>query len=289
MTDRRVKTDPPQLGPPSEGTVRGQLRLRPSQSQYLISDRAKDSPNYGRFEIWEDGRDFELTAITSTTLVVTGDVVDYLAAGDEIEVLDSGSANGTYLVQAGTTYSDPSTTINVDGPVGSFTAGDTPRATIRFTKTLPNRPHRDQVRTIVGLTAGDDGEIQIIIPSPDPDGPLCGCNMFLIGDDVLIKGTADGLNDGEWKCRADYIDAAGQRTIKLTGYVNAGGTGGTVTLLLPPPQRIKQYGKLVLRMARVIIPTGAICWGRRIDQRGNWYEVICGDPLSSDPLPPETP
>lgn len=264
----RDKTEIKSLGLDSEGTVRGRL-LRG-----IITDDPKNWPKYARFEIWEDGRDFPLISTTSTTLVVEGDVTEYVAAGDEILVRDSAAADGTYTVGTPISYASGLTTITVDGPVSSGTITDASVASIRVV-----RPSRWQTFNIQAQTTGANGTITIIGVTGygPPTQPICECDMFLIGDEVLIAGSTDGINDGLYNCRADFTDDSGQRTIYLDGFLNAAATLGQVTLQLPPPQRVKGYGMAVLRWYRAELLADCIVHARPIDSRGRWFEIIAAD------------
>lgn len=278
---RRDKTELEHIGLNFEGTVRGRL-LR----DIPVVDHPKEWPKYARFEIWEDGRDFHIVATTANSIKVEGLVTDLIAAGDELIVRDSGAIDGNYTAAGGNTYSLGITTFPVVEAVGTPTLGED--------STLSTRVVRPSVQwqtfPIVALTAtGANGSLTVADPSSFyPPIPICECDMFLKGDSVLIQNSAGGVNDGLWKCRADYTVASAQRTIYLDGYLNpiASGSLGQIILQLPPPQRVAGYGMAVLRWYRAELLADSIVHCRRIDARGDWYEIIAADIGPDDVTPP---
>lgn len=284
MDDRRSKREALPIGEAEPQIRWGRLLAE------IISDDPTQRPSFKRVELLGDGREFRLRSVTSTTLVVDGDVRQLIAAGDVIDVENAGSANGSYVIQSGSSYNSGTdrTTINVDGPVGSATINDTYPFRSRASIT-PVRWEAYWSGAITAISSGANGTVGVLDSTLGDDVHLCDCDMFLIGQQVQISGSAGGVNDGLWNVRADYTFASATRTIYLDGYVNAIASGslGTIRLIGPPPQRVVAYGQAILRAQRLTIPAGAIVPLARDSTRGNFWSIITPDAGPSDAGDPE--
>jgi hypothetical protein len=284
MDDRRSKRETLPIGEAERQIRWGRLLAE------IISDDPTQRPSFKRVELLGDGREFRLRSVTSTTLVVDGNVTELIAVGDSIDVENAGSANGSFVVQSGSAYNGGTdrTTINVDGPVGSATINDTYPFRSRASIT-PVRWESYWSAAITAIGSGANGTVDVLDSTLGDDVHLCDCDMFLRDQQVQISGSAGGVNDKIFNTRLDYSVSGATRTIYLDGYVNAIASGslGTITLLGPPPQRVVGYGQAILRAQRLTIPAGALVPLFRDSTRNNFWSIITPDAGPSDAGDPE--
>lgn len=261
----------------------------------LISDRPMDWPKFGRLEIFGRGREFRLRSTTSGTLVVDEDARAYIEAGDRIDVENAGdAANGRYTIAVGATYNSGTnrTTIPVTGTVGLSVISDTYPFRSRASISAVRWPAyiSGDIQTMDAAI----GNITLVESTLGDDDHICDCDMFLKGHRVRITGSAGGVNDRVWICRADYTVAAGVRTIKLAVtdiplQAITSGSLGTATLILPTPRRVIGYGLAYLSCQRLTIPAGAIVSAYYDPSSEGYYEIITPDAGPSDAGEPEIP
>lgn len=294
------KTHLTSLGLDSEGTLRGPLLWE------LASDDPMQWPKYSAFQRLEEGRDFRLVATGAHTLtirgvlslLITGDFTWSFAAGDVIDVVGAGGADGQYTVASSvaTTAVISSSTLNVT----EITVIETVPAS---TLTADSRVSTPEVRwpswltyPISSHTLGASGEI--VIPNPalvlPEDSPVFDYDLFYTHDLVRITGSFHGLNDGEAKC---VLDRDGDVTtptftVYTDAYLNVIPTGeakGNLTIILPPPLREQsgKWGRAVSRAYRSLLRADTLVQCRRMDERGDFAEISGADIASSVPLFPE--
>lgn len=308
---RRDKSELIDPGLDVEGTTRGVL------TRDVVTDDPLQWPRYAPMLVLEEGRDFRLVGATSTTLTIRGvlsllDSGDHrfaFAAGDVIQVVNAGAANGTYTV-AGTTFNGGvpgTTTITVAETVGTATLVAFSRSAL----TTFSRVTTPTIRwptwlsyAIQSQTTGATPNVTVMHPIGflPTDSPVCECDMFLMHDLVEITGSYQGLNDGIRIVRANYTQTGSTsgdtRTIYLDGYLNVipgGQPLGTIRLVMPPPLRLKpgtlltDYRRAVMRWYRALAKDGAAIQARRIDERGDWSDMSAADiavNYADDPIEP---
>ena len=237
--------------------------------------------------------DYVLTsALSGYILTVTTDVRADATPQRYVVIEDAGASDGVYTVEDAT-YLAPSTTITVEESVGTATISGSSH--VYFPRLVEqNTIHPSTLLTydILSLTVGATGDITISSPAGilSGDDPICECDMFEEGHEVIISGSENGLKDGTFRCRKCFSDVAGIRTIYLDGEIVSvgGGAMGIVTLKVPPPLVPKRKSLAVLRWYRTTLPKGAIVHTLPPDG-GGWHEIIASDigPSSSDD--PEEP
>lgn len=287
------------LGLDREGTLRGPLLWQ------IDSDDPMQWPKYSAFQILEEGRDFKLVATGTHTLTIrgvlslltTGDFTWAFEAGDVIDVIGAGGADGQYTVVSSQTVvlagplnateitvveTVPSSTLDADSRVS------TPEVRWPSWLTFPIESH----------TLGAKGEI--VIPNPvlvlPEDSPVFEYDLFYTHDLMRISGSYNGLNDGEAKCVADRDGDVNTPTFTVYSdrFLNAIPPGeplGNLTLILPPPLRecSGKWGRAVTRCYRTLLREGTLVQCRRMDERGDFAEISGADIASSVPLFPEEP
>jgi hypothetical protein len=261
----------------------------------LISDRPQDWPKFSRLEIFGRGREFRLRSNTSGALIVDENVTELIAVGDRIDVENAGdAANGRYTIAAGATYNSGTrrTTIPVVETVGLAVINDTypfrSRASISAVRWPAYISGDIQTMNVAS------GNITLLDSTLGDDDHICDCDMFLLGHRVRITGSAGGVNDRVWICRADYTVASALRTVKLDVTdipleAITSGSLGTATLILPTPRRVIGYGLAYLSCQRLTIPAGAIVSAYHDASSEGYYEIITPDAGPSDAGDPETP
>lgn len=288
----------------AEGTVRGRMLGD------IVTDDAQLWPKKGRFGIFAPGWEWPIIAFTtgspSSTITVALDQRDFVEVGDTLNVtrviVSEAFASRPFVV-ASIAYAfngatdQYETTFTLTGTLGTLAidGGDFVNLAPLAGETFPIRPAAWQSFPILSQTTGVNGSLVIAKPSDNlpSDGPWEPTEMFQADDVVLITGSANAINDGEWTCRAAFANntPAGFATVPLAGYLNAtGGVLGTVTMLLPAPLRVVAIGRVVLRAYRYWLLARSVVRARLIDQQHGLYEILIpADIGASDAPAPDDP
>jgi hypothetical protein len=290
MPMRRVKTELISPGQPIEGTLRGRL-FGP-----VISDDPQSWPRYRRLAIFDEGFEWPIIDADASSVTLRGSAAFALLADDVV--------NLTRVMAAEAFQSTPFTVV---GSVAAFNAiAGQFETVVTLVETVPTLAldggdwlNMETIRAApfqkATISSVDDVNRDIVVPQVDDVSDLvtglttmiCACDMFLADDEVTISGTPGGVNDGRFKCRSDFTNSPGITTIHLDGSLAASAGGGLITLHLPPPLRVVATGRAVLRWYRVALEAGAIVHCRRIDTRGNWWEIVSPDFGPSVPVEPD--
>ena len=300
----RVKSELVYAGLDEEGTVRGRMLGD------IVTDDAQLWPKKGRFGIFAPGWEWPIISFVSgapsSTITVALDQRDFVQVGDTLNVtrviVSEAFASRPFVVSAiGYAFNGSTnqyeTTFTLTGTIGALAldGGDYVNLAPLAGETFSIRPAAWQSFPILSQTTGASGSIVINKPADNlpSDGPWEPTEMFCADDVVLITGSENAINDGEWTCRANFANnsPAGFATVPLSGYVNdTGGALGTVTMLLPTPLRVIEIGRVVLRAYRYWLLARSVVRARLIDQQHGLYEIIIpADIGASDAPAPDDP
>lgn len=229
-----------------------------------------------------------ITAQTGTTVTATGNVRPEAVTGHVINITNTGAANGRYTI-FNAVLSAGNTVITHNEAASLGTVGGSSAITI-LRSLLQHTIHPDArlIYTISSMTTGANGTVTI--PDPDEtllfDDPICACDMFLEGHTVIIEGSTGGVNDGEYKCRRDFLDNGATITIYLDGTLAAAATPGTITLKVPPPIIAVSKALAVFRWYRAELLAGSIVHTLPPDGDG-FHDIIASDLGPSTPPVPD--
>jgi len=301
---KRDKSDITSLGLDAEGTVRGRMLGD------VVTDDAQLWPKKQRFGILAPGWEWPIVAAVSgtpsSTITVAFDQRDFVSVGDTLNltrvIVSEAFASRPFVVTSiayafSGAHNQYETTFTVTGTIGALAldGGDYVNLAPLAGAVFPIRPAAWQSFPILSQTTGANGSLVInkpadILPSDAPWEPT---EMFQADDVVLITGSENAINDGEWTCRAAFENntPSGFATVPLRGYVNAtGGDLGTVTMLLPSPLRVVAIGRVVLRAYRYWLLARSLVRARLIDQQHELYEIVIpADIGASDAPAPDAP